>query len=113
MSQQCPHDGGVCHHACEATCLRKARGMALSTPHPGFPVPTDAPLPQLPEGLKLTDLAEALGDGIMIRFSGKGEGSGAPLLRMFPVDEAYARLLVAALQAALERLRRRRAETSP
>lgn len=43
--QRCPHDGGFCHHACTATCDRKADGSHLTTPHEGFPIDSDAPVP--------------------------------------------------------------------
>lgn len=34
---RCPHDGGTCHHQCSGHCLREQSGMALSSPHPGYP----------------------------------------------------------------------------
>ncbi len=38
--QRCPHDGGFCHHDCaELVCMRWQTGMALSSPHNGYPLP--------------------------------------------------------------------------
>lgn len=61
--------------------------------------------PMLPEGLKLTDLAEALdAQAIVVRFPGGKKEEGNPLLRAFFLDEDYAKLLIAALQKAVEDL---------
>jgi len=38
IDQRCPHDGGRCHHRCDAFCFRAMGGGQLSTPWPGFPV---------------------------------------------------------------------------
>lgn len=40
--RRCPHDGGTCHHSCAPDeCFRKERGMALTTPHEGYPLPEE------------------------------------------------------------------------
>lgn len=46
MSQRCPHDGGVCHHHCTTLCSRKEDGSHLTTPWEGFPIDSNAPVPQ-------------------------------------------------------------------
>lgn len=48
--QRCPHDGGYCHHNCEAKCWRKDNCGAFETPWQGFPVAGDAPVPIKKEG---------------------------------------------------------------
>lgn len=49
--RRCPHDGGTCHHSCAPDeCFREERGMALTTPHEGYPLTRVSPDE---EGLRL------------------------------------------------------------
>ncbi|NIT79530.1 MAG: NUDIX domain-containing protein [Thermoplasmata archaeon] len=50
--QRCPHDGGACHHDCKpGKCYRESAGMALTSPHDGYPL--------VPEGWVCFDLLGA------------------------------------------------------
>lgn len=42
--QRCPHDGGACHHWCDAKCWRKEFCGPRFGQWPGYPVPGDAPV---------------------------------------------------------------------